>query len=1337
MNNQQLQKFLDSFNKSSISKKGLSFDEDHYTAEIFPYFKESLNVYPVFNTGDHFNKRPDITIFLNENDATKFEGAVAFFESKLPQDFAGLSAEKVLEKYFVDKIFPYVSSWNTTLSCFGIHCFNRFILLKVTREIKTTIQSTNISSKSEIKKTVKILMGHCVDVDLSSSSEAKSNFKNLTSWLHKNCSLDSLLRETSDSYIGCVKIKDRKDIQRAASSIVDILLSDMGILSTVQSRFDEALLDDKSSVANSFRLFLSIRFPELSDEQLQDKLGSKNEKDLFNVATVYNLVSKLFLIRYVDEVYSSDSFPLYEADLRFFDESVKSKKPEIVSQIFVSGIKKLRKNSHSLYSKILTKDSLFDWILDSEVLGTSSFKDLFMTFQSLGFVSEAGKVFTEEDFLGCFFEAFAQRFDAESRREYGQYYTPKTVVNFIWDKVLDVLEKENISRNDVKLLDPACGSGTFLTTGVGKLLDNAGLSLQEKLVAFDISPLAVRLTEINLFLEFLKKLKSEDRPLLKNLEVYNTDALEISESEYWRKRLLIEENPDRRGQLTQETELNKKHKKNKEYTLIVTNPPYNGSSSRSLESLQGRFTLLDHLIETRHSTDRLRDDYVWFFGAIDRYINDNGVVGLITSDTYLNKSSYRNLRAYLYKNYRIHSIHHLGKNIFDDVKVSTSIIVMSKLQDQKVLDNAQYEIDYYNFRSLNENKTDRTLDERYQAMTGKLKVEPEKIIPTLENHFSFSSSVVLSNVIPFFANKANLRLVNEKSPGIVTGLNDFFISKDSTVLKTRIQSLTRLVATVKGCVDQKYFKIVDGTNDEVRDLGFDIFEGGKFSKFQIALKSEALELGLIKPKESEKSKKQTLLYLSMLVACCIVKKVSLSSDKIRQIISVDSKIDAGNRWGLRANQLDYIFFENKLVIPRITKNGSTISGGPITCWREGHDPKVKIIFTTPSGDSGIPRMLLFNGSEKPLMLKTVAEGEAEGHFCGIDDVVLPQSFQAVFQQNKLNALYYVLGVYNSKWCANNIEYIMNAGVPIPVPNDLNKERVIEISRIAKVICENQSQIEKAKSSVDWDRIKNIFKKNDLNFSESSDDDSSLIIGAAEKKIDELVSSLFVENIVQQKPAESENTDAAIIPMDFKDVVRRRLAISSYIVENLRDDNRLGLVKFQKIFYLLDSVLGIDLKTSYKKDAAGPHDSSFIYGKKSGIKVLGDSHGIFSIRPEVVGDKELARLVVGENAGRYAKSFHKWLSERPEQMAFANRILREFKNISGTKAEVITTLYSLLAQANEMGIKLSDDQLIEAFYNWHEKKRTKFQDRSFVSRTLKWMKENALVPPKFAKSKLIA
>ena len=176
-------------------------------------------------------------------------------------------------------------------------------------------------------------------------------------------------------------------------------------------------------------------------------------------------------------------------------------------------------------------DYLFSSKVDKElVLFSRSLADIIFTLYKYDFSQIAG------DPLGDLYQKY---FDRETRKALGEFYTPKEVVKYI----LDAVGYKGQFITDKRLLDPACGSGTFLVEALRKYLD-ASKSIAEKygwgkvlkklcnefhIVGFDIHPFATIMAQIHFMLvliPYYKKAIEEDKTfVLRRIPIFRTDSL--------------------------------------------------------------------------------------------------------------------------------------------------------------------------------------------------------------------------------------------------------------------------------------------------------------------------------------------------------------------------------------------------------------------------------------------------------------------------------------------------------------------------------------------------------------------------------------------------------------------------------------------------------------------------------------------------------------------------------------------------------------------------------------------------------------------------------------------
>lgn len=122
-------------------------------------------------------------------------------------------------------------------------------------------------------------------------------------------------------------------------------------------------------------------------------------------------------------------------------------------------------------------------------------------------------------------ELYQQLVDPETRHDLGEFYTPD------WLAELTLREAGFLEKKQKSLLDPACGSGTFLFVAI-RLLRESGLK-GKKLINFafdnmagvDVHPLAVTIAKVNFLLALAPDLQGEKFLQLPPIPIYMADSL--------------------------------------------------------------------------------------------------------------------------------------------------------------------------------------------------------------------------------------------------------------------------------------------------------------------------------------------------------------------------------------------------------------------------------------------------------------------------------------------------------------------------------------------------------------------------------------------------------------------------------------------------------------------------------------------------------------------------------------------------------------------------------------------------------------------------------------------
>ncbi|NGM61969.1 hypothetical protein G5B30_08575 [Sphingobacterium sp. SGG-5] len=192
-----------------------------------------------------------------------------------------------------------------------------------------------------------------------------------------------------------------------------------------------------------------------------------------------------------------------------------------------------------------------------------------------------------------------------------------------------------------------------------------------------------------------------------------------------------------------------------------------------------------------------------------------------------------------------------------------------------------------------------------------------------------------------------------------------------------------------------------------------------------------------------------------------------------------------------------------------------------------------------------------------------------------------------------------------------------------------------------------------------------------------------------------------------------NTEHLDIPSNRKGFARQVLA--GKVVSVFKDDPNFSNIKFQKVQFLAEHIIEVDLNQNYYYQAAGPYDNAFmksIYGHFKTQKWF-DSQ-----------NQRFVPLTKEERIEGYYQGYFAPVQDR------LDRFFNLLYQTTEAEAEIIATLYAVWNNRIIQGTTISKNELIEDFYKWSDRKQQYTRDQILVG--LKWLRDNNLEPKGFGK-----
>ena len=179
------------------------------------------------------------------------------------------------------------------------------------------------------------------------------------------------------------------------------------------------------------------------------------------------------------------------------------------------------------YVRNLVESDYFTWIID--LYSERNIKEILSEITNILETYDTENV--PEDFLK---ELYQQLVDPQTRHDLGEFYTPEWLADAITE---NCLKEVNFENELPKILDPSCGSGTFLRSSAKYILEKANKrkysipKLIDSVVGIDIHPLAVITAKTNLFITWRKKIKEYAQPISLPVYLANTLTHTVSNAE--------------------------------------------------------------------------------------------------------------------------------------------------------------------------------------------------------------------------------------------------------------------------------------------------------------------------------------------------------------------------------------------------------------------------------------------------------------------------------------------------------------------------------------------------------------------------------------------------------------------------------------------------------------------------------------------------------------------------------------------------------------------------------------------------------------------------------------
>lgn len=286
----------------------------------------------------------------------------------------------------------------------------------------------------------------------------------------------------------------------------------------------------------------------------------------------------------------------------------------------------------------------------------------------------------KQGFLKTLYEEFYKSYNPKEADKLGVVYTPNEIVNFMikaTDELLDKHFNTGISEKNVKILDPATGTGTFIADIIDYIPPN---KLEHKylneIFANEIGILPYYVANLNIEYTYWQKMKSYRE--FPNLCFMDT----LDNAEY---KSNIGSRGKNKGQinfldvLSEENSKRMVEQNNSKISVVIGNPPYNANQKNYNDQNANRaYPKIDARIKetfkkySKATKNKLEDMYARFYRwAMDRIDEkDGGIITFITNRSFIDKTGYDGFRNVVSKEFDYIYIIDTKSDVRDNNKLS-------------------------------------------------------------------------------------------------------------------------------------------------------------------------------------------------------------------------------------------------------------------------------------------------------------------------------------------------------------------------------------------------------------------------------------------------------------------------------------------------------------------------------------------------------------------------------------------------------------------------------------------------------------------------------------------
>ena len=415
----------------------------------------------------------------------------------------------------------------------------------------------------------------------------------------------------------------------------------------------------------------------------------------------------------------------------------------------------------------------------------------------------------KQQFLKAIYEDFYTAYNPAAADRLGVVYTPNEVVDFIIRGADHLLQKhfgKTLADDNVQILDPATGTGTFITNLINHLpADRLEHKYRHEIHANEVAILPYYIANLNIEYTYQQRTG-------RYLEFPNLCFVDTLDNLDWQQQgatggAVTRQGAFNLGGLSEENWIRIQEQNEKPISVIIGNPPYNANQQNENDNNKNReYPEIDRRIRETYIASstaqktKQYDMYKRFIRWASDRLADDGIIAFITNRAYLEARQDDGFRQVAFSEFTDIYVMDLGSDVRRNPKISgtthnvfgiqTGVAVAFFVREKSRL--GECNIHYAN-REDAEVAKDKLA---YLKETGLENIPFESITPDVKNHWLNQSNSNFERLMLLADRQTKLaKSVDEEraifglySLGILTARDEWVYDSDINVLTNKVKA---------------------------------------------------------------------------------------------------------------------------------------------------------------------------------------------------------------------------------------------------------------------------------------------------------------------------------------------------------------------------------------------------------------------------------------------------------------------------------------------------------------------------------------------------------------------